>query len=155
MESLFKEAGVGGFSVHQLPGGTEGLITGAKKDFTPKGFSEKAAAAMGEKVSEWGLQKGLDLDVENVAARVTAHANDWKAQPEGEGYRKVLESSGIGRKIPDILDFRRQWREALSEVLAARVPEGGTARGPAGAAATPAAPLLASKKPSGSVLASP
>ena len=113
--SLIDDAKLGGFSVHQLPGGTEALITDAGKDFKPKAFSEKKAQRVFDQITTWADVRKVDIDIDIPTTRVTAYENDWSSHPKGQTYLEILNRRGIGSKVSDLDGLRGEYRTLLEQ----------------------------------------
>ena len=113
--SLIDDAKLGGFSVHQLPGGTEALITDAGKNFKPKAFSEKKAQRVFDQITTWADVRKVDIDIDIPTTRVTAYENDWSSHPKGQTYLEILNRRGIGSKVSDLDGLRGEYRTLLEQ----------------------------------------
>jgi hypothetical protein len=113
--SLIDDAKLGGFSVHQLPGGTEALITDAGENFKPKAFSEKKAQRVFDQITTWADVRKVDIDIDIPTTRVTAYENDWSSHPKGQTYLEILNRRGIGSKVSDLDGLRGEYRTLLEQ----------------------------------------
>ena len=115
ISSLLDDAKLGGFSVHQLPGGTEALITDALGNLKPKAFSEKKAQQIFDRLTTWADVRNVALDVDSPTTRVTSYANDWSTNQKGQTYLEILNRRGIGSKVRDLDGLRGQYRTLLEQ----------------------------------------
>jgi hypothetical protein len=115
--SLVDDAKLGGFSVHQLPGGTEALIVDADSNFTPKAFTEKKARQLFDQLTTWADVRNVALDIDIPTTRITAHANNWSSHPKGQTYLEILNRRGIGSKVPDLDGLRGEYRTILEQAF--------------------------------------
>ena len=122
INSLLTNAEISGFSVHQLPGGTEALITDAKADYTPKAFTEKKAEILFNKLTDWADKTNVTLDVKAPPTKVTSYANDWSINQEGQTYLDTLNKRGGASRIREITSLRGKYRTVLEQAFEQYAP---------------------------------
>jgi hypothetical protein len=128
--SFLAHTELGGFSMHQFPGGSEILIVGSKSDYTPRGLTAKQASKTRGIIQGWVDANPVDLVAESHSLSVNAFSNDWSTNTQGQTYLQILESRGIGQKAGAVADLRERYREVLEEAFSRHAPEilGGVGR---------------------------
>ena len=122
INSLLTNAEISGFSVHQLPGGNEALITDAKTDYTPKSFTEKKAQILFSKLTDWADKTNIALDVKSPSTKVTSYANNWSSNQEGQAYLDLLNKRGGASRIREVVGLRGQYRTVLEQAFDRHAP---------------------------------
>ena len=127
MQSIIDDAGIGGYTMEQLPGGDAGMIADATKDFTPKGLTDKRAKVALKSLLDWADKNGIEIDIRDTSARVTSYGNNWQNNKDGASYLSAIVERGGAKRIRDIVRFRGRYAEILREAYERHAPDAITA----------------------------